>query len=221
MNRKHITGAALVTALALPGVAQAHVTLQPDHVTAGAFTVQSVRVPNERDDAVTTKVDVQLPSGFASVSYQATPGWSVRVAKERLAQPIQTDDGPVTEEVRRITWTAGSRAEGIQPGQFRDFPLSLRIPDRAGAALTFKALQTYSDGEIVRWIGPPDGDTPAPRVTVQAAGEPSTDHTTTAASAPVVASTTAAASKALGVTALIVAILAALLGAAGLVRRRA
>ena len=54
-------------------------------------------------------------------------------------------------------------------GAFRDFGLSVQIPGKAGDKLTFKALQTYSDGEVVRWIGPEGSDTPAPIVTVEAA----------------------------------------------------
>jgi periplasmic copper chaperone A len=30
-------------------------------------------------------------------------------------------------------------------------------------------VQTYSSGEVVRWIGPPDSDEPAPRVQLTAA----------------------------------------------------
>ena len=37
---------------------------------------------------------------------------------------------------------------------------------KAGDALTFKALQTYEDGDVVRWIGPEDADEPAPIVTL-------------------------------------------------------
>ena len=61
--------------------------------------------------------------------------------------------------------------EAIRPGQFRDFGLSLRIPDTPNRTLTFKALQTYSNGEVVRWIGPPDSDEPAPQVRLIAAPE--------------------------------------------------
>lgn len=157
--------APLAAVLLVPATAQAHVTVQPDTATPGGFAVENVRVPNETDDAVTTKVDVQLPPGFAEASYESTPGWTVKVEHRKLDKPIQTDDGPVTQEVARITWTAASKADGIQPGQFRDFPLSVQIPDRTGS-LTFKALQTYSDGKVVRWIGPPNADEPAPVVKV-------------------------------------------------------
>ena len=35
-----------------------------------------------------------------------------------------------------------------------------------GEKLTFKALQTYDDGQVVRWIGPEDAEEPAPIVTL-------------------------------------------------------
>ena len=42
------------------------------------------------------------------------------------------------------------------------------MPDKPGAKLTFKALQTYSNGEVVRWIGAADADEPAPQVELTA-----------------------------------------------------
>ena len=166
-------------ALAAPAAAQAHVTLQPTTATAGAYTVLDVRVPNERDKASTVKVDVQFPAGFASVSYQPVSGWTVKVTKKKLATPVQTDDGPITEAVSRMVWTGSGKGLGkIAPGQFMDFPISVQIPGKAGDVLTFKALQTYSNGEIVRWIGAPSADEPAPRVTVTAAKAKSASHAT-------------------------------------------
>jgi uncharacterized protein YcnI len=167
-NRK-LAAATAVAVLAVPAAAQAHVTVQPNTAPAGAFTVLDVRVPTERDNASTAKVDVQFPAGFAAASYQAVPGWRVRVIKKKLATPIQTDDGPITEGVSRMVWTRTSRSGGIKPGQFQDFPISVQIPGKAGDKLTFKALQTYSNGEVVRWIGAPGSDEPAPQLTVTAA----------------------------------------------------
>jgi uncharacterized protein YcnI len=160
-----IAAAVLAAALALPAAAAAHVTLQPNTAAAGGFTRLDVRVPNERDDSATVKVDVQFPEGFESVSYEPRAGWEVAVRRSG-------------ENVTRITWSGGR----IEPGEFTDFGLSLRIPEgEAGDKLTFKALQTYDDGEVVRWIGPEDADEPAPIVTLTAAdgggghGAPGTD----------------------------------------------
>jgi uncharacterized protein YcnI len=215
---KRISIAAAVAALlALPAPAGAHVTIQPAEVPAGAFTVIDVRVPNESDTADTTKVEVQMPDGFISASYQAVPGWKVDVAKEKLAKPIKLEGIPVDEQVSTITFSGGK----IAPGQFQDFPLSVKIPDaKAGSELTFKALQTYSDGDVARWIGAADSDKPAPTVTLTASeGE----HGASPAATPM---PTAASSSdgedgiGLAVVALIVGILGLLAGVAGLVAAR-
>jgi uncharacterized protein YcnI len=146
--------------LALPAAAGAHVTVQPESAPAGAELRLDVRVPNERD-VNTTKVQLQLPDGFAEAAFQPVPGWKVKVTKAKLAQPIKTDDGLVTEEVKQITWSGGS----MPPEAFQDFGLSVLVPDKPGT-LTFKALQTYADGQVVRWIGPAGSDDPAPTVKV-------------------------------------------------------
>jgi uncharacterized protein len=177
MHRRTIGVLVASGTLALPAAAQAHVTLQPNTAQAGAYTVLDVRVPNERDKASTVKVDVQFPDGFAAVSYQPMSGWKVKVVKKKLATPIQTDDGPITEGISRMIWTGSRKGLGkVAPGQFMDFPISVKIPGKAGDVLTFKALQTYSNGEVVRWIGPPNADEPAPRVTVTAAKAQGASH---------------------------------------------
>jgi uncharacterized protein YcnI len=171
MKNRRIAVTLAVAALgALPVAdAAAHVTLQPREVPAGGFTRLDVRVPNERDDAGTAKVAVQLPAGFASVSYEPEPGWTAKVVKEKIDKPIDLHGEPVDEQVDQVVFTADKGAE-IQPGQFRDFGLSVAVPDQP-QTLTFKAVQTYDSGEVVRWIGAPDADQPAPQVTLVAAGD--------------------------------------------------
>jgi periplasmic copper chaperone A len=165
---KTIAIAAAVGTLAFPAAAAAHVTLQPGEVPAGGFTRIDVRVPTEREDASTTKVAVQFPAGFTTVSTEPVPGWTAKVTRAKLAEPQVNDEGErITDRVDTVTWTATGR--GIGPGQFQDFGLSLAIPDEAGSALTFKAVQTYDSGEVVRWIGPPDADEPAPQLELTAA----------------------------------------------------
>ena len=146
-------------------------TVQPSTAPAGGFTRLDVRVPNERDDKGTVKVDLKLPPGFLTASYESVPGWTVKVTKEKLAKPVKVEGFDVTEQVGRITWTGDGKQGVIGPGQFRDFGLSVAMPKgKPGSKLTFKALQTYEGGEVVRWIGPEDGDEPAPTVTLTAAG---------------------------------------------------
>ena len=170
MKKSALAALTAAAVLAAPAVAQAHVTLNPREVTAGSFTVMNVRVPNERDDTGTTKVDVRFPDGFYSLLYKKVPGWKVKVYKEKLDQPVEREGGlKVTEQVSRIVWTGNPKKGGIvRPGQFEEFPVSTQVPEgEAGSFLTFKADQTYRDGERVRWTGAPE--VRAPRAAREAA----------------------------------------------------
>jgi len=168
--RKCIALAAAVAGLlGVASPAMAHVTLQPTEVPADGFTRLNVRVPNERDEANTTKVRVQFPSGFYFISYEPVEGWNVAVKNRKLKKPAEVFGEKISEEVDEVELTTSGA--GIAPGQFRDFGLSLKMPNEPGKTLTFKALQTYSNGEVVRWIGPPDAEEPAPQVTLSAGEE--------------------------------------------------
>jgi uncharacterized protein len=226
--RKLVPAALLALALLAPAVAQAHVTLQPTEAPEGAYTVLDVRVPNESESENTTKVAVQFPEGFGEVSYQAVPGWNVKVVHQKLKKPIQTDDGPVTEGVREIIFSGGK----LPPGQFQDFPLSVQIPGKAGEELTFKAVQTY-EKEVVRWIGAPESEHPAPQVLVTPPVEAGQSTAADASGGEAAGGAAAGSSessdsggsddKGLAIAALVVAVIA-LLGAAAAVfgsRRRA
>jgi uncharacterized protein YcnI len=156
--------AGTVTAVLVgPGPAAAHVTVNPREATQGGYTKLTFRVPNERDNASTVKVEVNIPpeTAIASVSVRPVPGWAAVVERSTLPTPLESDDGPITEAVSKITWTAAAGA-AVQPGQFQEFDVSagpLPEVDR----IVFKALQTYSNGEIVRWIEEPPaagGDEP-------------------------------------------------------------
>jgi uncharacterized protein YcnI len=136
--------------LALPAVAQAHVTVQPGTAKGGGFSVVAFRVPNERDDASTTQLRVSLPQDQPIGSVQTTPvpGWKITTKTRHLAKPIEMFGEQLDTVVSEVTWTA--TAGGIPPGQFQDFALSLGELPESGE-LVFNSLQTYSDGEKVNW----------------------------------------------------------------------
>jgi uncharacterized protein YcnI len=183
VSRIHLTtapvarfaGAAAVAAaalMALAGPASAHVTVNPRSVTTGGFAELSFRVPTESASASTTQLEVTFPTEtpLAHVSTKPIPGWTATVEKAKLATPIKTDDGEITEAVSKITWTGGA----IAPGQYQNFDVSAgAFPDKPGE-LVFKAVQTYSDGSVVRWIdvvapGGAEAEHPAPVLEVKAA----------------------------------------------------
>jgi uncharacterized protein len=217
MKIKFVLTLAGILALAAPAGAGAHVTLQPSEAAAEDFVVLDVRVPNERDDAATRKVDVRFPPGFAFASYQPVPGWSVRVQTEKLDKPLTSHGEEITEQIGQMTWTADSGKAAIQPGQFLDFPVSVQIPGEAGEALTFKALQTYDNGEVVRWIGAPDSEEPAPQVMVT---EGEAHRAAAEDGGEAEADDSGEDGDGLALGALIVGILALLVGGAALARSR-
>jgi uncharacterized protein YcnI len=230
--RKIAIGVTAVLALLAPATAQAHVSLHPNEVPAGSFATLDLRVPNEAEGANTVKLAVQVPPGFLDISTEYMPGWSAKVLTSKLAKPVQTDDGEVTEQVREIIWTGSGTHGRIPPGQFVNFPISTEIPGKAGEELTFKVLQYYDNGEVVRWIGAPSSDEPAPQIDVTAeggvlqdvAGSETAPPSPTAEAAPAGESTGSSsgdsASKGLGIAALIVGALGLLAGGAALVRSR-
>jgi uncharacterized protein YcnI len=167
-TRRTLFATVLIAMLLTAPVAGAHVTLQPTKLEPGGFARLDVRVPNERDKADTTKVEVQFPPGFFFLNYEPKPGWTIKVTREKLARPAEVFGQKITEQVKLVSITSRDRREGIAPGQFLDFGLSGGpVPGKPGQTLTFKALQTYSNGEIVRWIAPdPEAETPAARVTL-------------------------------------------------------
>ena len=105
-------------------------------------------VPGERDSE-TVKVELQMPRGLLPFSYEDPAGWKRSLAKAA--------DG----SVERVVWTGSAPSDG-----FTEFSFLAGTPDTPGE-LQFKALQTYADGTVVRWIGAPDSDNPAAVVKVK------------------------------------------------------
>jgi uncharacterized protein len=225
-------------ALVAPAAAGAHVSVHPNAIPTGANATLDIRVPNEMDNATTTRLQVKFPSGFIGVSTQPPPGWTAKVLTSKLAKPVQTDDGPIDTQVSEVDWKAGSGA-GIKPGEFANFPISVAMPGKAGDVLTFKTVQTYSNGQVVRWIGAPDSDQPAPTIDVTAKGGvlqdvaggeagpgplPSAASTGGSTSAAPAATKTVvekqSSDKTLAIIALIVGLLGLAAGTAGLVAAR-
>ncbi|HEX5594847.1 MAG TPA: YcnI family protein [Micromonosporaceae bacterium] len=219
-------GAAVVGVFGFAAPASAHVTVNPREATQGGYARVAFRVPTESDTARTTKVEVVFPEDapVASVSTMPVPGWTVAVERRKVDPPLEVHGSPVTEVISKITWTAGGDT-GIGPGEFQEFPVSLG-PLPKTDRMVFKALQTYSDGNVVRWIEEPpaDGgevDHPAPVLTLAAAAAPAAEP------APAAAEKTAAGTggtpgwHATGIVAALVAGIAGLvLGALAFARGR-
>jgi uncharacterized protein YcnI len=177
-SRLAVVGTAAATAvLALSAPAFAHVSVQPEGAAAkGGYTVVNFKVPNERDNASTTQVEVNLPADhpLASVMPQRLDGWTVKVTRSKLDKPVTAHGEKIDEAVTKVTWTTDGK--GIEPGFFQKFPLSIGALPEDTDTLVFKAIQTYSDKEVVRWIEPQkegaeEPEHPAPTLALTAAAE--------------------------------------------------
>lgn len=219
---------AAVAVLTAAGVASAHITVHPESYAKGATDgALTFRVPDESDTASTTKVQLFLPTDHPLLGVLVSPhdGWTAKVTDTKLRTPVKTDDGTITDAVSEITWTGGK----IGPGQYEDFDVAFgQLPDDT-AQLSFKTLQTYSDGKVVRWIeeassGDDEPENPAPVLKLTAAG---TTSATTASgtvsktsAAPTKASASDATARGLGIAGLVVGVLSLAAGAFAVVRSR-
>jgi uncharacterized protein len=160
-----VVAGAVALLVALAGPATAHVTVNPKEATQGGYTKLTFRVPNERPNAGTVKVAVQLPQDhpITSVSVQPHAGWTYEVARRKLDTPIKGSNGDITDVVDTVTWSGGP----IKAGEFDEFSISVGPLPKDTTSLAFKAVQTYDNGEVVRWVdvpaaGQPEPATPAP-----------------------------------------------------------
>jgi uncharacterized protein len=155
IRRLAVAGASTALLVGLAAApALAHVTVGSTDATQGGEGAITFRVPTESDTASTTKLAVQLPTDppIASVSVRPVPGWTHQETTKKLATPVKNDDGEeVTEVVSTVEWTASSAATAIKPGEYGEFSISAGPLPKA-KTITFKAIQTYSDGKQVAWI---------------------------------------------------------------------
>ncbi|WP_194923868.1 YcnI family copper-binding membrane protein [Catenulispora pinisilvae] len=228
-----VLASAALFILTSAGVASAHVTIGPDTTAKGGSDVElTFRVPNEEATANTTQLEVVLPTDhpITGVLPEPTPGWKVAVTNSTLPKPITTDDGTVTQVVSELTWTGGALA----PGQYQGFRVMLgKLPDDTNQ-LVFKAVQTYSNGDVVRWIdlaqpGQPTPDHPAPVLTLTSTGtgtgsQPSDTQTSaqsvTANPAAPSTATSDSTARTLGTAGIVVGAAGLAVGAFGISRAR-
>ena len=119
----------------------------------------TLEVPNERSDSGTMTIALVFPEAPPIPNAEASPvaGWTSTVTK-------------TGGRVDRITWTGGP----LTGENSVELPILLGPVPTGTTEMTFAVLQTYQDGQVVRWIDPtqPGGeepDHPAPVATFSAA----------------------------------------------------
>jgi periplasmic copper chaperone A len=165
-----------------PSTAWAHVSVNPSSAEKGGYAKLAFRVPTENATLATTRLEVHLPEKhtMTSVRVHPKPGWDYTIEKTKLDKPINSHGTEISEVVSKITWTASG--PGIKPGEFDEFEVSVGALPTDVDQFEFKALQTYSDGSVVRWIDPTvagdeEPDRPAPTLKLTS---PDTDETPSA-----------------------------------------
>ncbi|HEY8545724.1 MAG TPA: YcnI family protein [Acidimicrobiales bacterium] len=222
-----VLGALLATA----SPASAHVSVAGE-VHAGGSGAFVFTVPNERDDATTTKLQVQLPEDvpLGSFRVQPKPGWTVETTTRTLDEPIEIYGREVTEVVDTVTWTA--QGEGIGIDQFDTFTVRGGNFPEDVTEVAFPAIQTYSSGEEVAWIdeaveGQEEPEHPAPVLELlppegeeDDAGDDAGDVEAAAATSPADADDDDDSGGALATVSLVVAVASLGVAAAALVTAR-
>ena len=128
-------------------LAAAHIDVRPTTAAPDDAVLFEVLVPNERGER-TVEVELAVPTGVIPFSYEETPGW-------RRSLTLKRD-----QSIRSIVWRGRLRSDG-----FARFGFLASTPPREGE-IQWKAIQTYEDGRKVRWIEPPDGESPAAVTTI-------------------------------------------------------
>jgi uncharacterized protein len=219
----------MVCALAAP--AWAHVTVDPPSAPKGSTVKLSFLAPNEDPTAKMTELAVAFPTPpqtpIPTVTVEAKPGWTVQVTNTKLSTPIETDDGSISDIVSEIDWKAKTVADGIAAQQFGEFTIDADgLPDNENQVV-FKAIQTYSDGKVVRWIDPvtpngPPADNPTPILQLTNPAGAAATPSSAPASSPTVAtaSTKDNSARALAIVAIVLGALALILATGALMRKR-
>jgi uncharacterized protein YcnI len=169
-----VAGVAVLAVTAPP--AAAHVTVHSDEAVQGAFAEIAFRVPTESATASTVKLRIAFPADplMENVSVRPHPGWTYQLTEVPVQQVAQHADhshsGP-SQTVSEIEWTAGP-GSGIKPGEYDEFRIAAGPLPTATDTLTFRVVQTYSDGEVARWIDLPatgggEAEHPAPILTLR------------------------------------------------------
>ena len=154
MRRLLLVGAVTLSTCAMLAVsapAWAHVVVSPEEVAAGDYATLTVSVPTEKE-VPTTKIRVEVPEGFLLSGVQPVPGWEYA---------FEEDGGLITA----VTWSGGE----IGPREFQQFLVQAQAPEEPGE-YPWRAIQTYGDGSVVEWTGPPDAEEPASVVEVVPGG---------------------------------------------------
>ncbi|HJQ20448.1 MAG TPA: DUF1775 domain-containing protein [Gemmatimonadaceae bacterium] len=144
---RRITGVLFAAAVAV--IASAHATVAPTTSRPGAYERYLLRVPNESDNA-TVKVEITFPDDMRVISFADVPGWTLQARMDSTGRAVSA------------TWTGS-----LPPERFVEFPF-IGVNPKQRSRVSWPVMQTYANGQVVRWTGPEGSDSPASVTTIGA-----------------------------------------------------
>ena len=159
MNAGRRVALALGLVLVMSAPALAHVEVEAaSNARAAKLGEVVITVPNEFAGADTTSVAVKLPDNVLQAEFPKVMGWRSTGRTVPLTPPVQIGGQTIAIRIATVTWTGGR----IRPGRSAQFRVRVRVREGSKVrGLAFPAVQRFSDGTVVRWIGAPGSDHPA------------------------------------------------------------
>jgi uncharacterized protein YcnI len=136
---------ATIALVATAAVAGAHASFSGAAALPGdTDQVLTMEVPHEKGDGpFNVDVAVSLPAGWRAVSCAAQASWTC---------VVDQSNGQVFRFAKQA---------GAAPADDETFHFTVHTPASAGSGV-FPTVQTYSTGDVVRWIGAAGTSNPAP-----------------------------------------------------------
>jgi len=149
MRKALLLPVALLATLALPGVAGAHIEVEPAEAPAGKTADLNLVIPHGCDGAATTAITVQVPGSVKGATARPVKGWK---AKNGAGQ---------------MKWTGGP----LPDHEVQELPFTAKFYGKEGAGIPLKLIQGCEGGKSTPWLqvvpeGTPEPETPAPVVTL-------------------------------------------------------
>lgn len=134
----------LVAVLLLPGLVQAHASLEKVEAESGSYYKGVMGISHGCDGSATTKVTIEIPDGVRGVKPVPKAGWQLDIVKEKLAKPYDSHGKIVVEDVRKITWYGNI----LEYAHYDEFVFRGQIAVGNSSKLYFPVRQECVIGEL-------------------------------------------------------------------------
>ena len=152
INGRRLLGVLAITSVLSSSAAFAGVFVLPQESVAGAHEKYTMRVPNEKDSASLTQIEVQFPTALEIYGYEPKQGWKVELKKDAKGK------------ISGAVWSGN-----LGPHEFVEFGL-LGINPKISTSLIWKTVQTYNDGTRDEYTSGKGSKLQAPVVIVRQGG---------------------------------------------------